>query len=121
MLCGNSIFPVQATFSLLMTVNDFPPHETAGLVITHGGHGTVIKALAARVPLLILPHGRDQLENASRDTRRGAGMAISRKASVVKISTAITRILCAESYRLAAADLGLKGAGGCQERALALR
>ena len=31
MLCGNSIFPVQATFSLLMTVNDFPPHETAGL------------------------------------------------------------------------------------------
>lgn len=48
-------------------------------------------------------------------------MAISRKASVVKISTAITRILGAESYRLAAADLGLKGAGGCQERALALR
>ena len=82
--------------------------QKADLVITHGGHGTVIKALAARVPLLILPHGRDQLENASRDTRRGAGIAISRKASVVKISTAITRIFGAESYRLAAADLGRK-------------
>ena len=31
MLCGNSIFPDQATFSCLKTVNDFPNHETAGL------------------------------------------------------------------------------------------
>lgn len=31
MLCGNSIFPDQATFSYLRTVNDFPNHETAGL------------------------------------------------------------------------------------------
>lgn len=82
--------------------------QKADRIITHSGHGTVIKALAARVPLLILPHGRDQLENASRVTRRGAGIAISRKASVAKISTAITRILGAESYRLAAADLGRK-------------
>ena len=29
--------------------------QKADLIITHGGHGTVIKALAARVPLLILP------------------------------------------------------------------
>src|SRR5262249_53517049 len=32
----------------------------AGLVITHGGHGTVMKALAAGVPMVMMPHGRDQ-------------------------------------------------------------
>ena len=82
--------------------------QRTDLVITHGGHGTVIKALAARVPLLILPHGRDQAENASRVTSRGAGMAISRKASIAKISTSVARILGTESYRLAAGELGGK-------------
>ncbi|PQZ88130.1 glycosyl transferase [Arthrobacter sp. MYb227] len=76
------------------------------LVITHGGHGTVIKALAEGTPLLILPHGRDQAENASRVTRRGAGIAISRKSSAAKIAKVASRILETESYRLAAAELG---------------
>lgn len=82
--------------------------QKADLVITHGGHGTVIKALAAKVPLLILPHGRDQAENASRVTRRGAGIAISRKAPAAKNSTAAARILETDSYRLAAEELGRK-------------
>ena len=38
----------------------------AAAVVTHGGHGTVIKALAAGVPMVVLPHGRDQLDNAVR-------------------------------------------------------
>ena len=45
----------------------------ADLVVTHGGHGTVIKTLAAGVPLVILHHGRDQADNAARVTTRGAG------------------------------------------------
>jgi UDP:flavonoid glycosyltransferase YjiC (YdhE family) len=35
-------------------------------VVTHGGHGTVLKALAAGVPLVIAPLGRDQPDNAAR-------------------------------------------------------
>ena len=41
-------------------------------VLTHGGHGTVIKALAAGVPLVVAPLGRDQPDNAARvGARRG--------------------------------------------------
>ena len=47
----------------------------ADLVVTHGGHGTVIKTLAAGLPLVILHHGRDQADNAVRVTTRGAGIA----------------------------------------------
>ena len=38
------------------------PHCSA--VITHGGHGTVMKALIAGVPLIVVPLGRDQPDNA---------------------------------------------------------
>jgi MGT family glycosyltransferase len=37
---------------------DVLPHCSA--VITHGGHGTVMKALIAGVPLILVPLGRDQ-------------------------------------------------------------
>lgn len=47
---------------------DSAPHRElmsqAAVVVTHGGHGTVMKALAAGKPLLIVPHGRDQDDNA---------------------------------------------------------
>ena len=33
--------------------------------MTHGGHGTVVRALAAGVSLVVLPHGRDQADNAA--------------------------------------------------------
>ena len=40
-------------------------------VLTHGGHGTVIKTLAAGVPLVVAPLGRDQPDNAARVVRAG--------------------------------------------------
>ena len=45
----------------------------ADLVITHAGHGTLIKAIAAGVPTLCIPLGRDQPDNAARAAtpRRG--------------------------------------------------
>ena len=52
----------------------------AAVVVTHGGHGTVIKALAAGVPLVVLPHGRDQADNAARIVARHAGVKVSRTA-----------------------------------------
>jgi len=80
------------------------PH--ADLVVTHGGHGTVIKALAAGVPLVILHHGRDQADNAVRVTARGAGVAVSRTASAQRIASAITEVLRDPAYRRSAARLG---------------
>jgi UDP:flavonoid glycosyltransferase YjiC (YdhE family) len=51
---------------------DVLPHCSA--VITHGGHGTVLKALMAGVPLVLVPLGRDQPDNAARVVHAGAGI-----------------------------------------------
>jgi MGT family glycosyltransferase len=73
------------------------PHAAA--VITHGGHGTVIKALAAGVPLVVLPMGRDQLDVAARVTAAGAGVRVKPKASPARIAAAVREVLDQPSYR----------------------
>ena len=56
------------------------PHSAllplAAAVITHAGHGTVLKALAAAVPLVCMPQGRDQKDNTARVLRLGAGVRV---------------------------------------------
>jgi UDP:flavonoid glycosyltransferase YjiC (YdhE family) len=78
----------------------------ADLVVTHGGHGTVVKALAAGVPLVILHHGRDQADNAVRVTTRGAGVAVPRGASSARIAKAVFDVLSDPRYRAEAEGLG---------------
>jgi UDP:flavonoid glycosyltransferase YjiC (YdhE family) len=51
------------------------PHAAA--VVTHAGHGTVIRALACGVPLLCMPMGRAQPGNAARVVARGAGLRLA--------------------------------------------
>ncbi|GAB2606111.1 glycosyltransferase [Pseudactinotalea suaedae] len=80
------------------------PHVS--VVITHGGHGTVMKALAAGVPMVVLPHGRDQADNAMRLTRRGAAVTVPRRATTQQISAAVHRVLRDPGYRQAAERLG---------------
>ena len=41
----------------------------ASVVVTHAGHGTVVKTLAAGVPLVCMPMGRDQKDNTVRVLR----------------------------------------------------
>lgn len=86
-----------------------PHHQVMGrasLVVTHGGHGTVVKALAAGVPLVILHHGRDQAGNAVRVTSRGAGLRVPRGAAAPRIAKAITKVLATDGYRAASVKLG---------------
>ncbi|WP_172979928.1 glycosyltransferase [Agromyces agglutinans] len=78
----------------------------AALVITHAGHGTLIKALAAGVPVLCIPLGRDQGENASRAARHGVGAVLSKQADVAAIASAVFDVLLEPSYREAAAAMG---------------
>jgi len=58
-------------------VESFVPHarilERAACAITHGGAGVTQKALAAGVPVCVVPFGRDQLEVARRVEVAGAG------------------------------------------------
>ncbi len=61
------------------------PHDTVmqevSLVVTHGGHGTVMRSLLNGVPLLVIPMGRDQGDNAVRVVARGAGLSLTDSAS----------------------------------------
>jgi UDP:flavonoid glycosyltransferase YjiC (YdhE family) len=93
-----------------VTVVASAPHRDvlrhAAVVITHGGHGTVVKALAAGVPMVLLPHGRDQADTAVRVAARGAGVMLTRSAGAAKIAAAVSLILQDHSYRAGAERLG---------------
>lgn len=80
--------------------------RSAVAVITHGGHGTVTRALSHRRPLLVLPHGRDQNDNAARVAERGAGLRLEPSASVAEIHAALRRLLEDPAFASAARSLG---------------
>ena len=82
--------------------------EAAG-VVCHGGHGTVMRALTRRLPLLCLPMGRDQDDNAARVTARGAGLTLppdAPDAPVGAIRDALRRLIDDPAIRAAARKLG---------------
>jgi MGT family glycosyltransferase len=93
-----------------VTVVASAPHgqvlRHTAVVITHGGHGTVVKALAAGVPMVLLPHGRDQADTAVRVSTRGAGVTLNRSARPERIAAAVRLILQNASYQQAARRLG---------------
>ena len=72
------------------------------VVITHGGHGTVMKTLAAGVPLLVVPLGRDQPDNAARVVYTGAGIRLRKNAGVGALRAATARLIEDPRYRAAA-------------------
>ena len=63
------------------------PYTSA--VVTHAGHGTVIRALAHGVPLVCLPIGRDQPGNAARVAFHGTGIRLTPTTPVETIRHAI--------------------------------
>lgn len=86
------------------------PHDAVmsevSLVITHGGHGTVMRSLTHGVPLLILPMGRDQADNAVRVVERGAGLSLGENATEDEIGAAVSRLLAEPGVRAGAQRLG---------------
>ncbi|MFJ6112700.1 nucleotide disphospho-sugar-binding domain-containing protein [Agrococcus sediminis] len=107
---GPAIDPASLRGASRVSVVRAAPHadamRDASLVVTHGGHGTVVKALAAGCPLLLLPHGRDQADNAVRVVLRGAGRTISRRASSRRIAAAAAALLQDAGAAAAARRLG---------------
>jgi UDP:flavonoid glycosyltransferase YjiC (YdhE family) len=51
----------------------------ADVVICHGGHGTVARALSFGAPLLVCPAVGDMAENAARVTWSGTGLSLPRR------------------------------------------
>jgi UDP:flavonoid glycosyltransferase YjiC (YdhE family) len=106
---GPALDPAEVTGRSNVVVVRAAPHsqvlEHAALLITHCGHGTTMKGLAAGVPLVCLPMGRDQNDTAARVVHAGAGVRLSPRASARRIAAAIGRVLDDGSYRRAAARL----------------
>ena len=74
----------------------------ASAVVTHAGHGIVLKALAAGVPMVCIPMGRDQKDNTARVLRVGAGVQISKRSSPDRIADAVAEVMGQEQYGAAA-------------------
>jgi UDP:flavonoid glycosyltransferase YjiC (YdhE family) len=49
------------------------------LVVTHGGHGTLMRALASGCPVVVCPAGGDMAENAARVDWAGLGVRLPRR------------------------------------------
>lgn len=80
------------------------PHTD--VVVTHAGHGTVMRAIANEVPLVCIPMGRDQDDNAAKVQYKGVGIRLSKKASSKSIATAISKILNEPSFKEKAKSIG---------------
>jgi MGT family glycosyltransferase len=89
-----------------VTVVERAPHSEvlrhAKVIVTHAGHGTVLKALAAGVPVVAMPLGRDQLDNAARVVHHGAGLRLKPTAKPDTIAKALRRLLEERSFSAAA-------------------
>lgn len=73
-----------------------------GLVISHGGHSTVARTLAAGVPLLCLPQGNDQDYVSERVKALGAGDKLAPDSDPDILAATITTLLERPSFREAA-------------------
>jgi len=107
---GGAIRPNEVRAARNVHVVESAPHnqllKEASLVINHGGHGTVMKAAIAGLPQLIIPHGRDQHDNAMRIGHRGAGLTLERGADAAAIRAAALRLLTEADFAKNARALG---------------
>ena len=78
----------------------------ADLVICHGGHGTVARALGAGVPVLCCPAVGDMTENGARVAWSGAGLMLPwRLMAGPTLRLAVRRLLEDPAFRLRAGEL----------------
>jgi MGT family glycosyltransferase len=110
-----SIFPRVPQLKMLQRVD---------AVVTHGGNNTTQETLAAGRPMMVVPFGGDQLENACRVQRLGVGVAVPpRKLSVASVREALDRLLFdarlqTRAREVSAALVGCDGVGRSVEAIL---
>jgi UDP:flavonoid glycosyltransferase YjiC (YdhE family) len=76
------------------------------VVVTTGGAGTIISALRAGVPLVVVPTGWDKPANAKRVVDAGAGVWLSpRRCTPERLREAVESVLAEPRYRQAAARI----------------
>ncbi|MET9224308.1 nucleotide disphospho-sugar-binding domain-containing protein [Lentzea sp. NPDC003310] len=74
----------------------------AEVLVCGGGHGMLVKALRAAVPVVVVPGGGDQWEMACRVARQGSGVLV-RPSTVEGLRDAVGRVLGDPGFAAAAA------------------
>jgi UDP:flavonoid glycosyltransferase YjiC (YdhE family) len=76
------------------------------LVVTHGGHGTLMRALASGCPVVVCPAGGDMAENAARVDWAGLGVRLPRRLGTPRgVRLAVRRALGRPELRAGAAGV----------------
>ncbi|MEV6235309.1 nucleotide disphospho-sugar-binding domain-containing protein [Lentzea sp. NPDC051838] len=73
----------------------------SSLLVCGGGHGMLVKALRAGVPVVVVPGGGDQWEMANRVARQGSGVIV-RPSTVDSLRDAVVRVLGDPGFAAAA-------------------
>jgi UDP:flavonoid glycosyltransferase YjiC (YdhE family) len=81
-------------------------HHSA--VVCHGGLGTVLASLAHSLPLVCVPLGREQPQNADAVVRVGAGVRVNPARIESDLRTAVVRAVGDLELRAGAARLALE-------------
>jgi MGT family glycosyltransferase len=88
--------PANVHVEAFVPQRDVLPRATA--VVCHGGSGTMLGALAAGLPMVVVPLFADQTHNAQRIAESGAGLAVP-KPDAATLRAAIERVLAEASFR----------------------
>jgi UDP:flavonoid glycosyltransferase YjiC (YdhE family) len=95
--------------SRVHVVESMPLHlllPTCDMVVSHGGAGTLLTALANGLPQLAIPRLPDHVRHTARVVHAGAGMEIPAPAEDrAAISDVVHELLAAPAYRAAAVQL----------------
>ena len=102
----DSVDPARLALPGNVTVTGYVRHAAvlphADLVVTHGGLGTVVAALAHGLRMVCLPLGREQPDNARAVARIGAGCQVAADAGIDELAAAVAGQLAEpEGVRLA--------------------
>jgi len=84
----------------------------AAMVVTHGGHGTMMRALKYGRPMLVMPGmAADQAPNAVLIEEIGVGRSLSQEASVEAIRTAASEVLETPAFAVKAREIAKEMTG----------
>lgn len=124
-LIGNKASPEVGSSNILniayATYSQVFPH--AAVIVHQGGSGTTGEALRAGRPMLVVPYGWDQPDNARRIQRLGAGLHVARSNYTLGTATrALAELLTGTHFANAAAEAQtrLRGENGLSSACAAI-
>lgn len=111
LLVGENAAELRKTLPDTIGVFDYAPHEVvmprASLIVHQGGIGTTAQALRAGRPMLVVPFGQDQPDNARRVVQLGVARTMARRRYTAgTLKRELSALLTDRAYADRAASVG---------------